>query len=74
MLHFESVNIFKNCSILKSGLFRPVGRSTHSRLHLPLEETCEMTIMDIFTCLGSFIKATTLKNVNTLKLRLEEER
>lgn len=37
------------------------------------EETNENTIVDIITCLCSFIKVTALKNVNTLKLKLEEE-
>ncbi|VDN99390.1 unnamed protein product [Rodentolepis nana] len=37
------------------------------------KETNETTIVDIITCLCSFIKATALKNVSTLKLKLEEE-
>ncbi|VDL11664.1 unnamed protein product [Hymenolepis diminuta] len=37
------------------------------------KETNENTIVDIITCLCSFIKVTALKNVNTLKLKLEEE-
>nr|CDS26345.2 Cullin associated NEDD8 dissociated protein 1 [Hymenolepis microstoma] len=37
------------------------------------KETNETTIADIIICLCSFIKATALKNVSTLKLKLEED-